>query len=234
MGVKVKTPSPFIGAGQVATYTPNLSGMGNAIADTANDLLKTRFEDRALRADEQGTTDGSNFVTYDDKGNLQNLGNLPEGDTFYDQAFKKSAKITYLNALEIDVSKFSTKFLLEHPDDANAVAEKMDILSETTMENMAPELEAHALLILNKSKNIAIATAQNNQIINEKRIANDNATFTLTQGVAEILEGASLRNEELNPLTIKTWEDAIDIKIATKQNGYTEKTKPTPWDDLPF
>ena len=226
MGVKVKTPTPFIGAGQIGTVTPNLSGMGSAIAGVADDLLKTRFEERALRADEQGTTDGSNFITYNDKGDLQNLGNLPEGDTFYDQAFKKSAKITYLNALQTDVQKFSAQFLLESPDDPNLVSEKMDILFENTMEDMAPELQANALLTLNKSKNVAVATAQNNKIINEKRIANDNATFTLTQGVAESFEGASLRNEELNPLTTKTWEDAIDVKIATKEKGYTEKTKP--------
>tara|TARA_R110001592_G_scaffold4832_1_gene26882 strand:+ start:22931 stop:26086 length:3156 start_codon:yes stop_codon:yes gene_type:complete len=226
MGVKVKTPTPFIGAGQIGTVTPNLSGMGSAIAGVADDLLKTRFEERALRADEQGTTDGSNFITYNDKGDLQNLGNLPEGDTFYDQAFKKSAKITYLNALQTDVQKFSAQFLLESPDDPNLVSEKMDILFENTMEDMAPELKANALLTLNKSKNVAVATAQNNKIINEKRIANDNATFTLTEGVIDSFEGASLRNEELNPLTIKTWEDAIDVKIATKQDNYTEKTKP--------
>ena len=52
MGVKVKTPTPFIGAGQIGTVTPNLSGMGSAIAGVADDLLKTRFEERALRADE--------------------------------------------------------------------------------------------------------------------------------------------------------------------------------------
>ena len=46
MGVKVKTPSPFVGAGQVGTVTPNLSGLGSAIAGVADDLLTTRFEDR--------------------------------------------------------------------------------------------------------------------------------------------------------------------------------------------
>jgi len=32
MGVKQKTPTPFVGAGSVRTVTPNLSGVGTAIA----------------------------------------------------------------------------------------------------------------------------------------------------------------------------------------------------------
>ena len=90
MGVKQKTPTPFVGAGSVRTVTPNLTGPWTAVAKGVDDLLNVRFEDRKNVAIEQGEIDSQGLVTYDENGRLNPITNLPDDNSYYSQSLKKT------------------------------------------------------------------------------------------------------------------------------------------------
>jgi hypothetical protein len=218
MGVKQKTPTPFVGAGSVRTVTPNLSGVGTAIAQGANDLLQQRFADRKALAIENGNIAGSNFITYDENGNLENLKPLPQGNTYYEQALRQSAKITYLKGLQIDVENFSNKYLIENPYEPNVINEKLDILKQNYLDDIDPSLQADAELIINDKIKSTINQAYSNQVIQKREQTIDDSNIFINNLSNTILKDAEENNAPLKEEYINQIKESMYNKRDAGEN----------------
>mgnify|MGYP003634542571 FL=1 len=220
MGVKVKTPTPFVGAGQIGTVTPDLTSGWGSLVQTSNNLLNQRFEDRKNKAIEAGELAGKEMITYDNDGNLQSLASLPQGDTYYEQSLKNSAKISFANSLNSDVRNFAEKTLQDNPYDPEKVTELMSIYSESAYADLAPELNALTKEIVNDVSNTAILKARGNKILEDKRIRiNENISF-LEKTIIDSENDALLLNKPLNKEIEKLFLEAQTSLNADGKEGF--------------
>jgi len=223
MGVKQKTPTPFVGAGSVRTLTPNLLGLGGSIANGANAILDKRFQERKRIAEEEGNTAGSNFITYDKDGNLENLKPLPKGDTYYEQALRDSAKVTYLAALRTDIENFGNKYLTENPYEPEIIKEKMNILSDNYLSEMDEDLIGDAQLIINSGSKTIINKAYSNKIIKHKEDTIANANIELENIASSVLTNAEMTNAPLEDVTLNLIRGLLKSKQNSGEKVITDK-----------
>jgi hypothetical protein len=226
MGVKVKTPSPFVGAGSVATVTPNLSGMGSAIAGVADDLLTTRFEDRKISALEQAEIDSHDFINYDDNGKLKPITFLPKDNTWYSQGIRANAKTNYFNALGTDLKNFTTKTLAEFPNDPNAVKEQMDINAESAITDLDESLVGYTQALTREYTNEAVLKAQGNLYNKQRADSIVNGEIAIKQVEDRGYAGALLNNRPLSQGDINQWEAGYKDQIFGHKNGYSLEAMP--------
>tara|TARA_R110000796_G_C14567748_1_gene435486 strand:+ start:105 stop:3401 length:3297 start_codon:yes stop_codon:yes gene_type:complete len=231
MGVKVKTPTPFIGAGQIGTITPNLSGMGSAIAGVADDLLKTRFEDRKQTALEQGTIDSHDLITYGQNGQLEPVKTLPEDNTWYSQAVRAGARTNYYNALSTDLKTFKAKTLAEFPNDPEAVKDQMEIYREGITLDLDQSLTGGTELMLKTVSEESVLLAQGNLFNKQKTdmvIAGGEALKEIeTETYAQALNSnGGIFNGKLNFIAEQRYEDALMLLASGGAKGYSIESIP--------
>ena len=222
MGVKVKTPTPFIGAGQIGTMTPNLTGPWTAISEVADDVLQGRFEDRKNSAIEQGKIDSHGLITYDDNGNLNPLSNLPSDTSYYSQSVKANASLSYFQSLESDLANFTTKTLMQFPNDSMAVKEQLEIYGESARTDLDPSLLSGTDHLLKITSDKAILQAQGNALNQLKTDVRINSANTIEKTVTRINDHAINNNAPL-------WQhDEDQIKTSLSAITATGEGKTTP------
>ena len=231
MGVKVKTPSPFVGAGSVGTFTPNLSGMGNAIAGVAGDLLTTRFEDRKQVALEEGEIQSHNLITYDENGQLKPITSLPEDNTWYSQALRAGARTNYYNALGADIKNFTAKTLAEHPNDPLAVKEKMDIYRDSALLDLDESLVGTTKHMLKTISDESVLISQGNLFNKQKADGVINGTLalerieTLTYSQASNYNGGIFKGKLAFGIE-EQYKEALILLAASGAKGHSLESIP--------
>ncbi len=222
MGVKQKTPTPFVGAGSVRTVTPDLTSNWSALKDSASLLLSQRMQERKDSAIEAGELAGQQMVDYDENGNLQTINSLPQGNTYYEQAQRNSAVITYTNSLNNDIQNFATKALQDNPFEPEIINEKMSIYRESALDDIAPELKGITQQIVNEFSNNAVTKARGNKILEDKRIRiNENSAFATNVETTVIdqalLTGIDTLSGEKEKLLLQSYNNLNN----DNQNGFT-------------
>ena len=226
MGVKVKTPTPFVGAGQIGTMTPNLSGMGSAIAGVADDLLTTRFEDRKISALEQAEIDSHDFINYDDEGNLKPITSLPKDNSWYSQGIRAGAKTNYFTALSTDLKTFTEKTLAEFPNNPEIVKEQMDINAESAITDLDESLIGHTQALTREYTNEAVLKAQGNLYNKQRADSIINGEISIKQVEDRGYAGAITNNRPLSQGDINQWENGYKAQIFGGKDGYSLEAMP--------
>jgi len=235
MGVKQKTPTPFVGAGSVKTVTPNLTGPWTAIAEGADQILNRRLDDRKDKAIEQGELDSWGLITYDDDGNLNPISNLPKDNTFYSQSLRQNASLKFYNSLENDLKNFTTKTLMTYPNNPELVQEEFNTYRENAVEDLDENLVGATNEILKRYTNEAILTSQGNVVKKNITDARLNASETIDTVTENIISRAMLNNADPTHDQVMRLNDAYELLIATddgKENGYNKVRKETEFNDL--
>jgi len=230
MGVKQKTPTPFVGAGSVKTITPNLGGLGSAIAGSADDLLTTRFEDRKQVALDNAEIDSHALIKYDENGKLMPITNLPQDDSWYSQSLRLNARVNYFSALSQDLKLFSDKTLSEHPNDPVAVREKMDIYRESANIDLEPSLEFNTNLSIKEITEQNVLKAQGNLITEQRKNAVLISSERINQLEIETYSSAEhynggIFNGKLNSRIEQDYRDSLMLGALSGNSEYS--TDPT-------
>ena len=225
MTIKKKAPTPFVASGTHMAVTPDLTSRARAISDIGNVFYEKAYNNLRETRLEEGDIAGSNFVKYDDEGNLLPLESLPEGTSYYEQAFRKSAKINYLNALKTNSGDLSTKYLLENPYDVEGISNYMDEIIDTYHENMPEGLEGDADLILNETKANVVNHALNNKLIKDREDNIFNASDWISRESSKGYLAAEQTNRPFQQSDKEKMSDSMDILIANGAKGWSEERK---------
>ena len=232
MGVKQKTPTPFVGAGSVRTVTPNLTGPWTAVAKGVDDLLNVRFEDRKNVAIEQGEIDSQGLVTYDENGRLNPITNLPDDNSYYSQSLKQNAKVNYYNALQNDIQNFSNKALTLYPNQPDLIAEQFQIYSDNANQELDPALAGTTNQIIKQYQEETILKSQSNVINKAKKDSIVNASTAIEQIENKVFSNAQKTNSPLWAHEEEIYLESLQILAINGVEGHSLDTIPIKMKDF--
>lgn len=180
------------------------------------------MQERKDSAIEAGELAGQQMVNYDENGNLQTINSLPQGNTYYEQAQRNSAIITYTNSLNNDIQNFAIKALQDNPFEPEIINEKMSIYRESALDDIAPELRGITQQIVNEFSNNAVTKARGNKILEDKRIRiNENSAFATNVETTVIDQALLTGQDTLSGEKEKLLLQAYNNLNNDNQNGFT-------------